>query len=1661
MNRKTAAAGMMILLTLFLAMLSVAASAESYDAGTMRLLRYEGTVEIFDPEGVSRFVLENVRFASGEAMQTGEDGLASIGLDDTKIVTMDASSRVEFIQENSHLRLKLSQGTLFLDVQEKLDENESLDIETATMTVGIRGTIVFVQSDPEAESGTGEKRGTRLGVLEGTTQLSFTDTSGTRRMMDIPAGRMVTIPDASGEAGGVTPEVSTLTAEDVAGFVAEQVLRDETLTNRVIEGSPEGAGILYPELGTGSVDAGVAFGFPAEGDWTWEEPVTLVAQSASKLYDGQTLRRTSDALVYGLPQGLRIQVAAGGAQTDAGESENVITNYRIYNAADEDVTAHFPNVDRVSGTLKVDPAPLTVWTGSAEKYYDGKPLTADEAELRTVPGYEVNEPRWRNTAIVTRSALGSESMIAVSGATWVHGTNPLTGETREILLYTGQKLSICLHSNDQEQGSIEFLVETLSVAKLPEEVLRLYANNPRLRAQAVKDAGWDEKELQKRIRELGKSTERTVTRSGLKVSEGAGNDLMQDSSNVRITVDSDVTDYNSRPLNGDEAHFVPIDIDPTIRVRATSSQTEPGESANTYEIDWGNANPGNYVLTEELGTLTVLPVYSTETILTAASAEKTYDGKPLEKDDIDIANLPEGYTVEAKVEGSQTDAGEGENRITEYRILDRDGENATKAFPNLKVVSGSLRVTPATLTITTGSASKLMDGTPLTCGEVTVEGLQGDDQVTVTATGKLETAGTAVNTYSIEWGDTNRDNYTIAENLGMLEMTAIDFPVTLTAPSATRAYDGTKLTAAEVQAEGLPDGYTCAAEIAGSQLRVGSSDNEITSYRILNPDGADVTAAFTDVMLVKGTLTVTVNDTPITITANSERTVYRGEAFYSFGSCSVEGLPAGVNIEAEAPCTAKDAGVYTLHPSYYMTDVEGGFDHNACFSNITLVDGALTVEPLRLKFVSSCPDRAFGEYAPMMECTAVYENGDHAGEEIPDILWSAVVGRMSFTATLYTGDQISVTITNWEGEDAGTYAIGFVSEFDTGSASNYAVSHEDGTYRVTPAVLTVVTGSAEKVYDGTPLTNAEVTVTGLVGDDAVAVAANGSIMDAGTVRNTCAVDWGSVNSGNYTLREELGTLTIKPLDIAVELNSYDAPYSGRPIVPDGIDAKYDTDTYAECLSTDFTGEEGSPTGVKAVFSLTGGGKMQVECGSFTEAGGHTYEPRITFIPEETAANYKIIGITGKNVTIAKVNLTFDLGGGEFEYNGGFHGPALGVFCSTEGWEEGWNAEQTGDTTWKVSHSELGAVINVTVTGGGKDVGEHALSCSWSFASDSESNFTISQLHQTVKINPAALTIATESAVKTFDGTPLTAGTPTVTGLVGEDAGKVVVTASGTITNAGSVPNAYTVNWNGVNSANYSLTESVGTLTVNKAKIKVTTHNETKTYDGFPLPETTDQPFISADFLEDDIYATYVPNRIQDAGSAAATYDMHWGEASQDNYEVSEELGTLTVEKREVTVSTSGAEKTYDGTALQNESATILGLVEGETAAVKGTGTITDVGSVTNTCTIEWGSAKSGNYTVTEALGTLTVHRRPLTVTSGSADKVWDGEPLTCGDYTVDGLVGEETVSVTVTGSRTEVGTSSNTFTVTFGSAKEGNYSLTTVFGTLTVNEVPWVTGDGI
>ena len=113
-------------------------SRNNYLASTMRLLRVEGTVNIEDSKGGSKPVATNLRFQSGDALNTGSDGLASVGLDDTKIVTLQNDSRAEFLKKGKQLELKLTKGAVFFNVTEKLKADETFEIKTSTMTAGIR-----------------------------------------------------------------------------------------------------------------------------------------------------------------------------------------------------------------------------------------------------------------------------------------------------------------------------------------------------------------------------------------------------------------------------------------------------------------------------------------------------------------------------------------------------------------------------------------------------------------------------------------------------------------------------------------------------------------------------------------------------------------------------------------------------------------------------------------------------------------------------------------------------------------------------------------------------------------------------------------------------------------------------------------------------------------------------------------------------------------------------------------------------------------------------------------------------------------------------------------------------------------------------------------------------------------------------------------------------------------------------------------------------------------------------------------------------------------------------------------------------------------------------------------------------------------------------------
>ena len=105
----------------------------------------------------------------------------------------------------------------------------------------------------------------------------------------------------------------------------------------------------------------------------------------------------------------------------------------------------------------------------------------------------------------------------------------------------------------------------------------------------------------------------------------------------------------------------------------------------------------------------------------------------------------------------------------------------------------------------------------------------------------------------------------------------------------------------------------------------------------------------------------------------------------------------------------------------------------------------------------------------------------------------------------------------------------------------YDPKYTQGTLTIEPVEVTVETGSAEKVYDGTPLTNEAASITGLLDADAetVKVTATGSQTEVGSSDNTYSIEWGDVDKNNYKVTEKLGTLTVT----AVEPETADITYN--------------------------------------------------------------------------------------------------------------------------------------------------------------------------------------------------------------------------------------------------------------------------------------------------------------------------------------------------------------------------------------------------------------------------------------------------------------------------------------------------------------------------------------
>ncbi len=190
--------------------------------------------------------------------------------------------------------------------------------------------------------------------------------------------------------------------------------------------------------------------------------------------------------------------------------------------------------------------------------------------------------------------------------------------------------------------------------------------------------------------------------------------------------------------------------------------------------------------------------------------------------------------------------------------------------------------------------------------------------------------------------------------------------------------------------------------------------------------------------------------------------------------------------------------------------------------------------------------------------------------------------------------------------------------------------------------------------------------------------------------------------------------------------------------------------------------------------------------------------------------------------------------------------------------------------------------------------------------------------------------------------------------------------------------------NGKNHENYVFNNKSKSFEIKKRDLVIETSSATKTYDGTELISNTYN--VSDDLAETDTISINTNSSIIDAGSLENKLDfiIKNGETEvNDSYNITYKYGTLTVNKKDLNITTSDASKVYDSTELYSTDYTLQEDLIGEDKIVCLNHTsITDVSKVDNILELEVQSkddVTSNNYNLNINYGTLEITKALVTI----------------------------------------------------------------------------------
>lgn len=709
----------------------------------------------------------------------------------------------------------------------------------------------------------------------------------------------------------------------------------------------------------------------------------------------------------------------------------------------------------------------------------------------------------------------------------------------------------------------------------------------------------------------------------------------------------------------------------------------------------------------------------------------------------------------------------------------------------------------------------------------------------------------------------------VATYFGLLSMGVIEpkpIEITVTTFDDVKEYDGTPLVASEFEvSEGkLVKGHYIEMTYVESITNVGSIYTT-GAARIYDENGYEVTE---DYSIRYEAAKLTIRQKELLMIVNHEH-IYDGKAAYLSSDDYliesgelVSGHKIASKISDEIINVNSNPIIEKLIPSiidYNGNDVSMNYD-------ITLNIGEIVVNPqvIRIKSLSASQN-----YNGL-----VLKNDNY--EIISGTLFNDHKLDIQFTPDI---EFINVGVM----ENKFTAVVKDESGVDV--SANYSLICEFGKLEITKQDIIVTTCDYEKVYDDSPITKADkYTISGPIAEYhtlTVEFESHNSV-DVGLYQNTVNVikifNGGNIDvTSNYNIVVNEGLLKIKAKDVVVTTTSFSKEYDGAFVYPE-----------AEC----------SDLLTNHVFTYEFLNSSYKE--GYSDAGLYVNEIKnlkVTASSKDVTDNYNFIVVTG-HVTITPKKATITTSSKYTTYNGKSISNEYVITGLVSGHKE--NVKLSND-----SFTDVGTYVN--------DIKSYSISNANS--KDVTPNYDISVNVGIVTISPILLTITSYSETKTYDGATISANKCNVVGDILE--GHTVeftsdltdIKDSGTYINSGK----YKINDSSDKdvSKNYDITFTPGQIVINPVKIIITSHSETKKYDGIEVDVNkfeivgTDSFTVSFESNLSKIknagnYINYGKYQIKDSNDADASI----------NCDVTFIPGVITINKKSAVITTKGGKVAY-------------------------------------------------------------------------------------------------------------------------------------------------------